>query len=527
MIQKLLLLIFVLVSTSSCLSSKIPPEPVVSKRPNIILILADDLGYGELSCFGQKRFNTPNIDRIASEGIKFKQFYTSQAVCAPARCSLLTGLHQGHAQIRENSPHLQKFIDADMVKNIPGAKAKRRGFLTLPNGKVEWTGQLALKKNTFTIGHMLQAQGYKTACVGKWGMGHPYNEGNPNKQGFDHYFGYVCQRNAHSFYPEYLYRNKEKVYYPGNTNRKLVGSSPGAVFSGDAMEKECLDFIKDNKDKPFFLYYANPIPHLNLQVPEENLNVFKNKGPYKGEAPYNGKKGYIAHPTPRAAYAGMVHHMDRSVGRIMDLLAKLQIDDNTLIIFTSDNGATYLGGYDREFFKGNGDLRGRKGELWEGGIRVPTVMRWPAAIKAGQVSETPGVFQDFMPTFAEITKTDISKRKLDGKSLLPVLKGKSVKRDHIYWEFYGYGGWQVVRKGDWKGVINGIHKKNSSGMAHSNMPMSLYNLKDDPGETTDLAAQYPQIVTTLRAIMVKEHSPNPFYPLFPKEAADFLKKKKK
>ena len=473
-------------------------------KPNIILILADDLGYGELGCYGQTKIKTPHLDKIAAEGIKFSQFYSGQTVCAPSRCSLLTGRHQGHAQIRENSPHLQKFVDAELAKAIPGAKPLRRGFVALPNNKKEYTGQYPLKAGTVTLGTMLQGQGYKTACVGKWGLGHPFNSGNPNKQGFDFYFGYICQRNAHSFYPEYLYKNDTKVYYPGNTNRAHIGPDDKEVYSGDAMEVECLNFIKENKDNPFFLYYANPIPHLNLQVPEKDLALYRSKDAFKDDPAYDGKRGYIAHPTPRAAYAGMVTHMDNSIGKIMALLKELNIDDNTLVIFTSDNGPTYLGGYDREFFNGAGELKGHKGNLYEGGIRVPTVMRWPGKIAPGRVSDHVAAFWDFMPTLAEISNAP--KPDCDGLSFLNELQGKTQnEHDHLYWEFYGYGGWQVVRKGDWKAIRKDIRK--------SNMSIELYNLKNDVSETTDLAAQYPEVVAKMAEIMKQEHLPNGFFPM--------------
>ncbi|NQZ58856.1 MAG: arylsulfatase, partial [Lentisphaeraceae bacterium] len=442
-------------------------EQSAERKPNIIFILADDLGYGELGCYGQTKIKTPRIDKMASEGMKFTQFYSGQTVCGPSRCSLLTGMHQGHAQVRENSPHLMTQIKA-MVKD-------------------DFEGQWPLRADTFTVGHLLQEQGYKTACVGKWGLGHPQNSGAPNKQGFDFYYGYVCQRQAHNFYPRYLYKNDKKEYLEGN-DRGLTGKS----YSADMMDVECLNFIRENKDQPFFLYYANPIPHLALQVPDENLQEYKEMWP--GEKPYSGKRGYLPHKNPRAAYAAMVSHMDTSVGKILDLLKELKIDDNTMVVFTSDNGPTYLGGYDREFFNGSGKLRGYKGNLYEGGIRVPMVVRWPGKIKAGTVNDHVGAFWDFMATAADMSgaATPVT----DGISFLPTLLGEEQEsHKSLYWEFFGYGGWQVVRQGDWKAVRKNLHKGNKK--------IELYNLKSDLAEVHDVASEFPEIIAKMRKIMKK------------------------
>ncbi len=263
-----------------------PETDKINKKPNIILILADDLGYGELGCFGQKKIKTPHIDSIARDGMKFTQFYSGQTVCAPSRCSLLTGYHQGHAQVRGNSPQLRHILKETIKDDFPS--------------------QWPLKEDTTTMGHILQKQGYKTACVGKWGLGHPNNSGNPNKQGFDFYYGYICQVQAHNYYPKYLWKNDKKIPLKGN-NRKLTGNQ----YASDLMEEECLSFIKRNKDNPFFLYFATPIPHLALQVPEDSLAQYK--GIWKEDKPYNGRKGYLPHKTPLAAYAAMIRRMDRGV----------------------------------------------------------------------------------------------------------------------------------------------------------------------------------------------------------------------
>ncbi|MCP5538009.1 MAG: arylsulfatase [Akkermansiaceae bacterium] len=469
-----------LIAVSSVFLVIAPAQAQENRKPNVIFILADDLGYGELGCYGQKKIKTPHIDALATQGMKFTQFYSGQTVCAPARCSLLTGLHQGHAQIRHNSPHLQGRIQEEVDD----------GFV----------GQWPLKEGTFTIGHLFQRQGYKTACVGKWGLGHPQNSGNPNKQGFDLYYGYACQVQAHNYYPTYLYRNDRKEYLDGNKH-----GFTGKVYAADAMEKVCLDFIRENKDQPFFLYFANPIPHVSLQVPDEDLaaytKVFGDEKPFTGEGE---EYAYMPHTHPRAAYAAMVSHLDRSVGRINALLKELGLEDDTIVIFTSDNGATFVGGYDREFFDGCGGLRGRKGFLYEGGIRVPLIVRWPGKVKAGSNSEHIGAFWDFMPTFAGLTGAKCPQT--DGISILPELLGeKQAAHDFLYWEFWGYGGWQVMRQGDWKAVQKDLH----AGNTH----IELYNLATDPAEQHDVSAQHPQRVKEMKQKMMQQHQENPNFPI--------------
>lgn len=448
-----------------------------ARLPNIIYILADDLGYRELGCYGQEKIKTPNIDQIAADGMRFTQHYTAQAVCAPARCSLLTGKHQGHAYTRNNK-------------------------------ELKHEGQMPIPAETLTIAEMLKTKGYATACIGKWGLGFPGSEGDPNNKGFDLFFGYNCQRHAHQYYRSYLWKNDKKVMYPENRDIK------GPNYAADEMRVEALQFVAENKDQPFFLYWATPIPHVSLQVPEESLKQYAGLWP---ETPYRGgytpekTSAYTGHPTPRAAYAAMISHMDRNIGLLMAQLEELGIADDTLLIFASDNGATYTGGVDAEFFKSVGELRGLKGDLFEGGIRVPFIARWPGQIKPGTTNDHISAFWDMMPTFAEITGAELPED-VDGISLLPALTGKPQKaHEALYWEFNAkaYGGQVAVRMGDWKGIKRGIliHKR-GRGKTDKPNQIQLYNLVKDPGEKNDLAAQYPEKVAEMEKVMQREHTPS-------------------
>ncbi|RPH46136.1 MAG: arylsulfatase, partial [Planctomycetota bacterium] len=347
------------------------------KKPNIIFILADDLGYGELGCYGQKKIQTPRIDKMAAEGLRFTNAYSGNAVCAPSRCSLMTGLHQGHAWVRDNRT-------------------------------VGPEGQTPLPASTVTVARLLQSAGYTTGAMGKWGLGGPGTEGDPNKQGFDTFYGFNCQGHAHNHYPIYLWKNDQRVAQPGND-----GTYKGRTFSHDQFEKEALAFIEANQARPFFLFLPFTIPHVAIQVPEDSLEPYKDWE----EKPYWGDKGYLPHPRPRAGHAGMISRMDRSVGRVFDLLAKLGLDEKTIVIFSSDNGSIdRVGGHDLPFFDGNGPLRGEKGQLYEGGIRVPFIARWPGRIKPGTTSDAPIAFWDMLPTLCEVA--GIAKpEKTDGAGL--------------------------------------------------------------------------------------------------------------
>ncbi|MEX2215060.1 MAG: arylsulfatase [Phycisphaeraceae bacterium] len=450
------------------------------RKPNVIFIMADDLGYAEVGCYGQKWIKTPSVDRISAQGIRFTQHYTAHPVCAPARCSLMTGKHGGHAFIRDNS-------------NPPGRKTNIKNL--------EWTGQNPIPDEEVTMAELFKAQGYATGAMGKWGLGYEGSTGDPNKQGFDLFFGYLCQAHAHSHYPMFLWRNDQKVMYEGN-ERQLQGKH----HSQDEFIAEAVKFVRANKDKPFFLYLPFAIPHLSIQVPEDSLAEYKGKIP---EEEYV-HKGYLKHPFPRAAYAAMITHMDRGIGQIMSLVKELGLDDDTIIIFTSDNGPTYdrLGGSDSVFFNSAGPLKAYKGSIYEGGIRIPCVVRWPGRIKAGQTTDLISYHPDWLPTLMDlIGASDTVPKDVDGISLAPTLLGnpKQKERDYIFFDFNGYGGQQAVRAGDWKAVRRNIHK--------GNITLELYNLKDDIGESKDVAGQHPDIIAKMEAVMKKEHTPSKLFPM--------------
>jgi len=443
-----------------------PPEP----PPNFVFVLADDLGYGDLGCYGQKMIRTPNLDRMAAEGLRFTQAYAGNAVCAPSRCVLLTGLHAGHALIRDNR-------------------------------EVKPEGQHPLAEGTVTLARLLKAKGYATAVIGKWGLGPPGSEGDPLRQGFDHFFGYNCQRHAHNHYPSYLWRNERKVDLEGNDGKSPVGKQ----YAHDLFEAEALDFIRSRRGGPFFLYLAFTIPHVALQVPEDSLSEHRDRWE---DPPYTGGRGYLPHPAPRAAYAAMVGRMDRSVGRLLALLKELGLEEKTLVLFSSDNGPAPqgVGGSDSAFFRSAGPLRGLKGSLYEGGIRVPFLARWPGRVPAGAVSDLPVAFYDVLPTLCEAAGAE-PPGETDGISFLPELLGKGGTKRHefLYWEFPGYGGQQAVRLGDWKGIRRDLNKGRTE--------IELYNLAEDAGETADAASRNPETVRRIERIMTENHRPSPAFPL--------------
>lgn len=452
--------------------------PAAEQRPpNIVFILADDLGAYELGCYGQKKIKTPNIDRLAAEGLRFTNFYAGNAVCAPSRCVLMTGKHPGHAFIRTN---------VTVPKESP-----------LAANDQEFRGQWPLPAESVTVAELLKKKGYATGASGKWGLGPVGSEGDPNKQGFDSFFGYNCQGHAHSFYPTFLWRNDKRVPLADNDGKA------GKTYSHDLMEAEALKFIADHKSEPFFLFAAFTIPHMAMQVPEDSLKEYLGKW---DDPPYKGGKGYVPHDTPRAAYAAMVTRLDRSVGRILEQLKKQGLDDNTVVMFSSDNGpADNYGGTDSVFFESAGPLRGYKGSLYEGGIRTPFLARWPGHIKPG-VCDTPFAFYDVLPTLCDLAGVQPPKD-TDGISFLPTLlgKGEQKKHDCLYWEFPSYGGWQAVRLGNWKGVRKNLQKELS--------PIELYNLADDPGEKTDLAAKHPEIVQKIDKLMAENHTRSELFPI--------------
>jgi arylsulfatase len=443
------------------------------RKPNIILILADDLGYNELGCYGQEKIKTPHIDQLAKEGMRFTQFYSGSPVCAPSRSVLMTGKHTGHTFVRDN-------------KEIGTWES--------------FNGQLPLPEHTRTIAKLLKEHGYATTAIGKWGLGYPGSSGDPNKQGFDLFYGYNCQRHAHNYYPKYLWKNDKKITLEGN-NRGFSGQ----YYAPDLMEEEALEFIRSNKDRPFFLYFATPVPHLALQVPDDSLQEYL--GVWDDTA-YEGDRGYLPHKYPRAAYAAMVTRMDRTVGRVVNLIKEMDLDEDTLIVFTSDNGPSYLGGYDREFFQGPRKLRCYKGYVYEGGIRVPLIAHWPKKIESGRISDQIGAFEDILPTFLDlIGKSEIIPNDIDGISLAPTFleQGEQKEHEYLYMEFPAYGGQQMLRQGKWKAVRQNLIKEPDA-------PIELYNLEEDVEEKQNLADMYPKIIEELWINMKKARTKSSEFP---------------
>ncbi len=431
--------------------------------PNIILIMADDLGWEELGCYGQKKILTPNVDRLAAEGMRFTDYYSGSAVCAPARCNLMTGMHGGHAIVRNNyEAKPSTFGDA-------------------------FGGQYPLPQGTVTIASMLKKAGYATGCFGKWGLGGVGTSGDPLKQGFDRFFGFNCQRHAHNLYPRYLVDDDKQRPLEGNTRGQT-----GKQYGPQAVADELLAFIRANAARPFFAYYPTVIPHLALQAPDEDIAQYRGKWE---EKPYTGRS-YLPHPTPKSCYAAMISFLDKQVGRVMSLLKELGIDDNTVVLFTSDNGTTFLKAQvDYAFFASVGPLRGLKGSLYEGGIRVPMVVRWPGRIKRGSVTALPAAHYDALATIADFA--GLRAPTTDGISLRPTLTGNAdeqKKHDYLFWDFAGYGAQLAVRMGKWKGLKRGLKKRPDA-------PLELYNLEADIGETENVAAANPAVVARIETIM--------------------------
>ena len=433
------------------------------RRPNIIFILADDLGYGDVGYQGQQKIHTPNIDRMAGDGMRFSYCYAGTAVCAPSRASLMTGLHTGHTPIRGN-----------------------RGF------KPE--GQFPLPDSSLTIAGVLKSNGYTTGVFGKWGLGYPGSPGVPEKQGFTDFFGYNCQSLAHNYYPDHLWSNDQRIELPANKHEAGNGEP---VYSADLIHQHALQFLRDNKAHPFFLFCAYTLPHAELQVPHDS--VYAN---------------YLAqfHDSLRASYAAMVSRLDRYVGEIRKAVADLGLADSTLILFSSDNGPHREGGNDPDYWHSSGQLRGIKRDLYEGGIREPFIAVWPGHILSGSASDRPFAFWDLFPTWEQVAGIPVSNH-IDGYSILPVLEGhpeKARQHDYFYWEFHENGGRQAVRWGKWKGV-----RLNVNTIAHP--PLELYDLSNDPREENNIAAQHPDIVQHITMIMAQAHQSNKDWPLLASE----------
>lgn len=465
-------------------------------RPNIVFIVTDDLGYGDIGAYGQTKIKTPNLDRMAAEGMKFTAHYSGNNVCAPSRCVLMTGKHPGHAFIRDNR-------------------------------EVKPEGQFPLPADTVMLPKLLQQAGYVTGAFGKWGLGSPGSTGEPLKQGFNRFFGYNCQRVAHSYYPASLW-DDDRVFplrndppIPGHA-KLPAGADPndpasyrqftGADFAPDRYAAAALEFIRQNKDKPFFVFFPTIVPHLALQVPADSLAEYEGKFP---EEPYVGDRGYLPHRTPRAAYAAMITRMDRDVGRMMALVKELGLDDRTIFVFTSDNGPLYerLGGTDAEFFNSHAGFRGRKGSFYEGGFREPCLVRWPGKIAPGTVSDRVTGFEDWLPTLLELTGAPPAKA-IDGISFAPTLLGKTQEpRPFLYREAPGYGGQQCVRVGDWKAIRVKLAPRGKKPVAPPPIRTELYNLATDPAEANDVAAEHPDILKKLETIMREQHVPSTEFPI--------------
>jgi arylsulfatase A-like enzyme len=432
------------------------------RKPNIVFILADDLGYGELGCYGQKEILTPNIDRFAREGLRFTDAYAGATVCAPSRCSLMTGLHGGHARIRGN-------------KRVP------------------------LQPQDVTVADLLKRAGYATALCGKWGLGQPTDSGAPNKHGFDYFFGYADQTHAHNYYPAYLWKNDQKFPLSNVMPEKALPFGQGVAlqkkqWSHDLIAAEALNFIRSNKDRPFFLYFPATLPHANNEGKKEGMEV-------PSDAPYSDKSW----PQPEKNKAAMITRLDTSVGQVMSLLKELNLDEDTLIIFASDNGPHNEGGVKAEFFHASGPLRGIKRDMYEGGIRVPFIARWPGHVQPNTTTDFITAFWDFLPTAAEIAGVAADKvpAKLDGQSILPTLLGKEQKpHDYLYFEFHERGFDQAVRFGDWKAVRVGFEQ-----------PIELYNLKEDLGEKNNVAAKHPDLVKKAQELMSAARADSPDFPI--------------
>jgi len=434
--------------------------------PNLIFILSDDLAQGDLGVYGQRLIRTPRLDRMAREGTRYTQAYSGTSVCAPSRASLLTGLHTGHSPIRGN-------------------------------WEIQPEGQLPLPAETPTVAEVLKRAGYATAAMGKWGMGMFDTSGSPLRKGFDHFFGYNCQRHAHSYFPTYLYRDDRRFDLPGNT-----GTGVGPVYAQDLIQENVLRWVRAQRDRPFFLYYAITLPHSRFEI--------NDLGEYAREPWTDQQK----------AYAAMVTRLDRDIGQLLDLLAELGLDGRTLVMTAGDNGSSFdpdseIG---RRFNQASNGLRGYKRGLYEGALRQAALARWPGVVPAGRVSDEPWAFWDFLPTAAELAGVRLpADHRTDGRSLVEFLRGGPVpRRDFFYWELHEQRPLQAARFGDWKAVRN----------AHD-QPIELYDLARDPGERANLAAAHPDQVARAATIFQSEHTPDPRWPLDRRAAARQLPAAKK
>lgn len=460
----------------------------VNGKPNIVYIYADDLGYGELGSYGQKLIQTPNLDKLANEGVRFTQHYSSAPVCAPSRAMLMTGKHSGKSYIRGNY-------------ELGGFQDDKEG------------GQMPLPEGILTIPKMLKSVGYKTAIVGKWGLGMANTTGDPLKQGFDYAYGYLDQKQAHNFYPTHLWENGKwdtldneyrfvhEQFDPKNFKNEDFEKFTGKEYSPEKMTSKALGFIEENKKSPFFLYLPYTIPHVSLQAPEAYIKKYIGKFP--GEKPYLGENGYVPSQYPLSTYAAMITYLDDQVGIILAKLKELGLGENTIVMFSSDNGATFNGGVQPRYFNSVGGLRGLKMDVYEGGIRVPFIAKWPNKFPKDKVSDHISVQYDLMATLADLLK--IENIPTDGESIMPALLGKdhNLNERYLYFEYPEKGGQIAIRKGKWKAVKTNVKKQ-----GYQNTAWELYNLENDPMEEKDLASSNTDLLKTFDEIVLKEHHPS-------------------
>lgn len=470
--------------------------PASAQQPNIVFIMADDLGWGELGCYGQKKIRTPNLDQLAKEGLRFTQHYTGAPVCAPARCVLMTGQNTARAQIRGNR-------DSGNGQKFPG--------------------QLPISEDIVTIATVLKNAGYKTGGFGKWGLGPTNSTGSPMKHGFDRFFGYNCQRNAHSYYPPFLDDDDGIREINANPISGHIRQPEGEVkaadyraenYAPDLILEEVIKFIDANAKKPFFLYLPFVEPHVAMHPPQVWLDQYPEEWDVE-HGSYRGQNGYLPHPRPRAGYAAMISDLDEHVGMILKRLEHHGLTENTIIVFTSDNGPTHGGNDPRwsdggaacEFFESTGGLKGYKGSCYEGGICVPCVVKWPGRVKSGSVTEVVSHFADWLPTLTSIGSGELPNQKLDGLDLSEVLQGKTdLKRDQpLIWEFPEYGGQLAIRDGNWKLVRRRLQTEKPG-------PWELYNLENDRSEEKNLAAEHPEIVERFSLVHQKSRVPSSSFP---------------
>ena len=465
------------------------------RPPNVIFVLADDLGYGDLGCFGQKKIRTPFLDQMAAEGMRFTHHYAGSPVCAPSRCVLMTGKHPGHAFIRDN-------------RSVPPE------------------GQYPIPADTVTLARLFQQRGYATGAFGKWGLGGPDSTGQPLRQGFNRFYGYNDQGVAHNYYPTYLWDDDRRVTLNNpdfSAHQKFpAGADPnnpasyaryrGKDYSPDLINAQARQFVRDHKDQPFFLYVPTTVPHLALQAPEDSVQEYAGKW---SDPPYLGNHDYLPNFTPRSTYAAMITRMDREVGRLMDLVKQLGLDEQTIFVFTSDNGPLWdrYGGTDTDFFESDGVLRGRKGSLYEGGFREPMIVRWKGHVATGTTSDRVTGFEDWLPTLLELVgAASATPRDIDGISFAPTLLGQSQpERPFLYREFPDSGGQQSLRVGNWKAIRQNLNPPRGKPLKPG--AVELYDLAADPSEAHDVAAQHPAEVAKLSRLLMEQHEESAVFPL--------------